>query len=80
MSGEDDGTIPFKRLRLGALCHAGHKLSRGPCTECGAKANETCGRVHLVLEAELAQLRSENKWLREELDKARNLPWGASFE
>jgi hypothetical protein len=48
------------------ICHAGFKFyGFDPCPECGAKANETCGRVHIVLEAELAQLRFENKWLRE---------------
>ena len=71
MSGEDDGTIPFKRL--------------------GAVSDPE--RVRLLdfaaAEAELTQLRAQNKWLREankslsdELEKVRKLqagPTGASF-
>lgn len=62
MSGEDDGTVPFKRL--GAMSDPIGKLQLFP--------------ERMKVEAELVQLRAENKWLRdankslsEALDKAR---------
>lgn len=73
MSGEDDGTIPFKRLGAKTMASMTDIEREAAVVEL------------LKAENELRQLRSENKWLREAnkslseaLDKAlKLLPDGA---